>query len=246
MKRKIAIMALTLAVLFMSGCSHSTVRLKLNEDGSGEYKVTLGLDKEGLKSTIDDIGDFDAEYALRGYTNSLLDCDIEHGCYVHNKVFYNSITAKFDFKDDIELQEKLNNLYGAKRKSTIPRSNFIDSIKSEKHLFDYVVKVNLKKSDILAEGGDYAIPLDSFEYDFELEIPNNAKVLSHNADTVKDNVYIWENSPENVKLEYQVQMKIKDIDARMIVLGIPAIISLMVGGLVGRYYYKRGDFSREE
>lgn len=245
MKKKIAITALTLAILFMSGCSHSTVRLKLNEDGSGEYKVTFGLNKEELESTVNDIGDFDAEYALRGYTKSLLDCDIEHGYYVHNKAVYNSITAKFEFKDDTELQEKLNNMYGAKRNSKIPRSNFIDNISSEKHLFDYVVKVDLKKSDILAEGGDYAIPLDSFDYDFELEIPNNAKVLSHNADTTKNNVYIWENSPENVKLEYQVQMKIKDVDARVIVLGIPALISLMVGGLMGRYYYKRGDFSRE-
>lgn len=78
-----------------------------------------------------------------------------------------------------------------------------------------------------------------FEYTYidnlQIKIKTNHKVLSHNADYVKNNTYIWNITKENANnkpIQIRFSKEIKESNMGLIILGITVIIAIIILGVV--------------
>lgn len=255
--RKISVIALLIAIMStLTGCVKSTIELKFNNDGSGEYYVTVGIDEEKMKEEIEagkELGVTSAKDLLDEYIVSDEHLYYENMIITDDDSEYNSIKAYFKFDDLGDMQTKLNDTYGVFARYEgdsrgEPRSNILDGISTTEEFLKYTVHLNIPKEDITAEKYGKIIPSGESKIEFRLTVPDRARVLKNNSDYTDGNTYVWEIKDEmnNIKLDFEMDMMLGDTEAKVFVIYIPAVISVLFGLVMGVYWWKKDKALAEE
>lgn len=250
---------LLVLMLSLTGCAKSTVELKINGDGSGEYTVKLGVDsyiandrgllnrdnivhstrRNSSPSYIQQnlrLNDNNVYTLLNEYIVSDKYLTYKTGIEIVGGRTYETVEASFKFKDLPEMQRKLNTTYGVYAeyygdRNAQPRSNIINGIKSTGENLKYKVYLNIPKDDITTEKFDVRFPIENMDFDFKLILPDNARVLSSNSNHNIGNTYTWKvnDSLQSIKLDYEMDLMWGDVPLKVFIVYIPAGISVLVG-----------------
>ncbi len=178
-------------------------------------------------------------------------CSAEYNLEFHDKILSETINISA-FNESIT-EEQIKNLI----ESYIPTDNEnppIYQVKQNHKEVQLFAKYNIQsyqKSKLLSQcylahnlidSGDYydlttseTFTCNPFDYmlidELKIKIKTNHKVLSHNADLVEKNTYIWnitvENS-QNKPIQIRFSKETKEDNKVLIILGITAIIAIII------------------
>ena len=248
-KRASLIVVLILILSTLTGCVQSTVELKFNDDGSGEYSITVGIDNKRMEKEIasgNELGIDSARDILDEYIASDEYIYYKYLNVVKDRKDYDSIKAYFEFSDIKDMQNKLNKTYGVYSRyegdtKGEARCNILPCITTTEELLKYTVHLNIPKEEITTEKFNIVIPEEGSNFEFKLTVPESARVLSHNSDFHRGNTYVWEIKEDlsNIKLDFEMDMMLGDVKAKVYCIYIPAVISVMIGLTLGIYWWKR-------